>query len=190
MNGVKMECLRLKGIKEKRSIEKLCNEIRIDFNKIVGFDPKLEPYGTIEESNYVVYAHVNSSTESKYRVTFQFKVFYDNSIDFPTGEDRYAVLDYEEAYMQRKALSYVFIDNFRVKPEGTGVGTQLINLFIRRIKNIKSLKKVYLISETVDAERFWIKCGFRYLNEKDLNEKTMPKAIWPGLVYDLDIECK
>lgn len=66
----------------------------------------------------------------------------------------------------------VEIQNIYLFPQGTGVGTRLINRLIEVLNKSTSFRRIILRAECERAAKFWNKLGFEYLKEK--NRSHMP----------------
>jgi GNAT superfamily N-acetyltransferase len=183
------EKVKMKEIRNKYLIMRLCYELDIVFNRIAGFDPQFKFNGEMKSSHYSIYSEKFSGTSSHYNVEFRFDIIYAKDYKVLNREELCSDLTDEQLCRiadERRDICCVYVNYVRVRPQGQGIGTRLVGAFLRRIKEINKIKKIYLFPESQRAKRFWSSMGFRDINISDLDDKLYPDSYHIQMVYDLN----
>lgn len=110
---------------------------------------------------------------------FDLYIYYDISVLY--------VEDTEEVKKNRKLIC-AYINWFGVDPQGQGIGTQLINYLLMRIKQLKSVDRIYLVPQGA-AINFWRKCGFTGIgNFEDMEISNIIPQSSGSLIYKLRVK--
>ena len=178
----------MKKLKEKNLIRKLCNQLSIDYFDILGFNPGFKTIA--ETDNFYINAKKTSDNKSKYSIEFLFSIYYLEDKDALKREELYSDdLTNQELHQiadERRELTSISVDSVIVRPNGQGIGTLLINSFIKRIRNINTIKKIFLYPQNTKAENFWRSVGFKNFENGEFRNNKYPGSSCAKMVYDLE----
>lgn len=151
-------------------IKRLCQDLSDDFCEVLGFNPQFKYYGGIKDDKYRIYGCRYSSgiMLNSPCIEFNFKCAYLRTEDVLSHKDYFSKLTDEELVYKAdniRDINYIDIEYVGVCPHGQGIGTELINMFLKRVKRIKKIKKIYLMSASIEARNFWSKMGFEYIDD-------------------------
>lgn len=180
----------MKELSDKNLIRVLCDQLNIDFYNILGFNPEFKFHGSFVNERYVVYADNRFKSKCIYRIEFMFSLHYLKQLAVIKNVELGSGLTDKEICKiagYRNTLTSIFIQYLEVKPQSDGVGTLLMNSFLKRIKNICKFKKIYLTPQNVKVEKFWKSLGFEDMLITDIKNKTYLGSFSAKMVYDLDI---
>lgn len=151
---------------------KLRNNLDVEFFKILGFDPEFKFNKSKVKEDFKFDIMVRSQKEkSKYRVEFKFSVIYEH---YKETLRRYKKTNGITVIPNNKIdniierfsdIKYVKIDALYITPKNTGLGTKLMNSFLKEISKIEKLDMIYLHPQDENARRFWEKIGFSNIDD-------------------------
>jgi len=178
----------MKETKDRNLIRKLCKQLDGDYFGILGFNPGFNFFGSLRNKRYFIYADNELDSKSKYSIEFRFSIHYLKRLDVLKRDELKSNLtdqELDEIADDRRVLTSIFIEYMGVRPQSHGIGTLLINSFIKRVKSINKFNKIFLFPEDIRADKFWRNVGFRDISAEDLKNKSYPDSYYAKMVYDL-----
>ena len=151
-------------------MENLKNNLERKLSELLGFTPQCNfNYNKASDS----YIFLLKGENEIYSFEFNFRILYESKEDVLR---RYKINnqivskskdDLTYIISEIKDIKYAIITFLFIKPQNTGIGKMIVDIFFEEIKIINKIENVYLNPKNTNAERFWDRIGFYDIKEEE-----------------------